>query len=32
MMMFQDSQQENGTLLTIKIIDNMAEEMRMIRP
>ena len=27
----QNLQQENGRLLTIKIMDNMAEEMKMIR-
>ena len=30
-MNLQILQQENGTLLTIKIMDNMAEEMNMIR-
>ena len=28
----QNLQQENGTLLMTKIIDNMAEEMKMIQP
>ena len=31
-MNLQNLQQENGTLLTIKIMDNMAEEMKMIEP
>ena len=30
-MNFQNLQQENGTLLTIKIMDNRAEEMKMIQ-
>ena len=28
----QNLQQENGTLLMIKIVDNMAKEMKMIQP
>ena len=31
-MNLQNLQQENGTLLMIKIMDNMAEEMKMIQP
>ena len=31
-MNLQNLQQENGTLLTIKIMDNMAEERKMIEP
>ena len=31
-MSIQNLQQENGTLLMTKIVDNMAEEMKMIQP
>ena len=31
-MNLQNLQQENGTLLMIKIMDNVAEEMKMIQP
>ena len=31
-MNIQNLQQENGTLLMTKIVDNMAEEMKMIQP
>ena len=31
-MNLQNLQQENGTLLMTKIMDNMAEEMKMIQP
>ena len=31
-MNLQNLQQENGTLLMIKIMENMAEEMKMIQP
>ena len=31
-MNFQNRQQENGTLLMIKIMDSMAEKMKMIQP
>ena len=31
-MNLQNLQQENGTLLMIKIMDNMAEEMKMMEP
>ena len=32
LMNLQNLQQENGTLLMTKIIDNMAEEMKMMQP